>query len=176
MASNRLIYCNRIAQASLAFIPACLGLFAFINNITDWNGTLDRVVSPLLSMAGNAVRDTQGWRALDMPLLPHLAYGFVTALELCMGLLAAYAATGMVRHRNGAFSEFRQYRHIACLACMLGVFIYCFIFFTVGGDWFLSWKNENLVFLQGDSLNYATVLVIVFLCLHFSVEAAGQDG
>ena len=173
MAENRLVYCNRLLQTGLALIPACLGLFAFINNVSDWHGTVERMVLPLLSMADNVAADTQGWRALDIRFLAHLAYGFVTLLELCMGLMAAYAVIGMARHCRSTFAKFRQYSHIACLACMFGAFIYCFIFFTIGGDWFLSWKNENLQFLQGDSLNYATVLVIVFLCLRFSDEEVG---
>ncbi len=87
-----------------------------------------------------------------------------------MGLVAAYGAIGMIRYRNGLFIEFRKFRDIVCLACMFGSFIYCFIFFTLGGDWFLAWKNDSLIFLQGDALNYAMVLTIVFLYLHFSVE------
>ena len=173
MAENRLVYCNRLLQTGLALIPACLGLLAFINNVTHWHDTMQRVVWPLLSMTDNASGITQGWRALDITFLAHLAYGFVTSLELCMGLIAAYAVTGMARHCRSTFVEFRRYSHIACLACMFGVFIYCFIFFTVGGDWLLSWKNEDLLFFQGDSLNYATVLIIVFLCLRFSDEEVG---
>ena len=173
MHDSRIFYLKRILQISLAFIPACMGILAFTNNITDWNGTMDRVVLPLLSMVDNKAYLTQGWRAVNGQLLPGIIYGFVTALELLMGLVAACGAIGMIWYRNHPFTEFRKFRNIACLACMLGVFIYCFIFFTLGGDWFLSWKNEDLLFLQGDSLNYATVLAIVFLCLHFSAEEAG---
>ena len=157
-------------QTALAFVPACLGLLAFLNNVTDWAGTMERFTLPLLSMAGNTASETQGWRAVGSPMLAHLAYGFVTALELVMGLIAAYGAIGMIRHRNSSLAEFRRYSHFVRLACLLGAFIYCFIFFTIGGDWFLAWKNEDLLFLHGDSLNYATVLVIVFLYLRFSVD------
>ncbi|MDE0284524.1 MAG: DUF2165 family protein [Gammaproteobacteria bacterium] len=172
MLSNNIFYLRRILQISLAFIPACMGILAFINNITDWNGTMDRVVLPLLSMLDNKAYSTQGWRAVNGQLFPGIIYGFVTTLELLMGLAAAYGAVGMIRYRDGPFTEFRKCRDIVGLACMFGAFIYCFIFFTVGGDWFLAWKNDNLLFLQGDSLNYALVLTIVFLYLHFSVEEA----
>ena len=170
MHNGRSFYLGRILQTGLAFIPACMGILAFINNITDWNGTMDRVVLPLLSMVDNEAYASQGWRAVNGQLFAGIIYGFVTTLELLMGLVAAYGAGGMIRCRNSPFTGFRKFRDIVCLACMLGVFIYCFIFFTVGGDWFLAWKNDSLLFLQGDSLNYAMVLAIVFLCLHFSVE------
>lgn len=172
MTKNRIFYIGRLLQTGIAFVPVCLGIFAFINNITDWNGTMDRVVSPLLTMTGNAAYETQGWRAIDAPFLTNVIYGLVTTLELLVGLIAAYGIVGMLRRRNSPYSEFRKYSYIVCLACLLGALIYCFIFFTVGGDWFLAWKNENLLFLQGDSLNYATVLAIVFLFLYFSVEQA----
>ncbi len=168
--TDKTAYFSRILQTALAFVPACMGLFAFLNNVTDWTGTMERVTFPLLSMAGNAASEPQGWRAVGSPMLAHLAYGFVVALEWLMGLLAGYGAVGMIRHCNGSLAEFRRHSHWVCLACLLGAFIYCFIFFTIGGDWFLAWKNENLLFLQGDSLNYAAVLAIVFLYLRFSVD------
>lgn len=172
MTKSRIFYFGRLLQTGIAFVPVCLGVFAFINNITDWTGTIARVVSPLLTMEGNAAYKTQGWRAIDVQFLTSVIYGFVTLLELFMGLIAAYGAIGMIRYRKSSCSEFRKYSYIVCLACLLGALIYCFIFFTVGGDWFLSWKNENLLFIQGDSLNYALVLMIVFLFLYFFVEQA----
>lgn len=172
MDKSKIFYVSRLLQTCLAFVPVCLGIFSFINNITDWHGTTDRVVSPLLTMAGNAAYEMQGWRAIDVPFLTNMIYGLVTTLELLVGLIAAYGAVGMIRHRKSSYSEFYQYSCFVCLACLLGAWIYCFIFFTVGGDWFLSWKNENLQFLQGDSLNYALVLAVVFLFLYFSVEQA----
>ncbi|MCY4341774.1 MAG: DUF2165 family protein [Gammaproteobacteria bacterium] len=168
--TDKTAYFNRILQTALAFVPVCMGLFAFLNNVTDWNGTMERVTFPLLSMEGNTASDTQGWRAAGSPALAHLTYGFVIALELLMGLLAAFGAVGMIRHRKGSLADFRRSGHWVGLACLLGAFIYCFIFFTIGGDWFLAWKNENLLFLQSDSLNYAAVLAIVFLYLRFSLD------
>ncbi len=168
--TDKTAYFKRLLQTALAFVPVCMGLFAFLNNVTDWNGTMERVIFPLLSMADNAASDTQGWRAVGSPALAHLAYGFATTLELLMGLLAAFGAVGMIRHRKGSLAEFRRGSHWVCLACLLGALIYCFIFFTIGGDWFLAWKNENLLFLQSDSLNYAAVLAIVFLYLHFPLD------
>lgn len=170
MDDEKTAYLSRILQTALAFVPLCLGLFAFLNNVTDWNGTMERFTFPLMSMTGNAASETQGWRSVGSPMLAHLTYGFVITLELAMGLIAAYGAVGMIRRCNGSPAEFRRYRHVVCLACLLGAFIYCFIFFTVGGDWFLAWKNEDLLFLQEDSLNYAAVLAIVFLCLRFVDE------
>lgn len=172
MSNTKAAYFSRILQTALAFVPVCLGIFAFLNNVTDWGGTMERFTFPLLSMAGNAASGTQGWRAIDSQMFAHAVYGFVIALELGMGLIAAYGAAGMIRHCGGSVAGFRQKRHVVCLACLLGAFIYCFIFFTVGGDWFLAWKNENLLYLQADSLNYAAILAIVVLCLRF-VDATG---
>ena len=155
---------DRLLQTSLAAIPACLGLFAFLNNVTDWNGSVTRVVYPLLSMAENSAAATQGWRALESRVSADICYGFVTLLELIMGLLAGYGAFIMVRSRQNMVA-FARGKRLVGRACMLGVFIYCFIFFVIGGDWFLAWKNENLLFLQGDALNYALVLTIVLVLL-----------
>ena len=157
---------DRILQTSLALVPACLGLFAFINNITDWEGTVERVVYPLLSMTGNGAESTHGWRAINNPVMADVFYGVVTSLELVVGLLALYGAIIMGRTCNKDLPTFHKGSRLVRRACQLGIIIYCFIFFTIGGDWFLAWKNENLIFLQGDALNYAMVLTIVFLILH----------
>lgn len=158
----------RLLQIGLAGVPACLGIFAFINNVTDWSGTVENVLTPLFSMTDNhQPYSSQSWRAIGGQFFPNLAYGIVTALETLMGLIAAYGAVGMIRCYNNPGLEFRKFKHIVCMACMLGAFIYCFVFYTVGGDWFLAWKSSNLGYIQTSSLNYALALTVVFLFLRF---------
>ena len=169
-------YIDRLLQTGLAFIPACLGLFAFFNNITHWEGTVERVVYPLLSMTGNSAESTQGWRAINSRFLAEISYGVVTSLELIMGLLALYGAIIMGSSCKKDMPFFQKGTRLVCRACLLGIIIYCFIFFTIGGDWFLAWKNENLLFLQGDALNYALGLTIVFLLLYFSTPDNNDTG
>ena len=159
-------FTDRILQTGLALVPACLGLFAFLNNVTDWEGTVERVVYPLLSMTGSNTEAAQGWRAINSPLMADICYGVVTSLELVVGLLALSGVIIMGRACNNNLPAFHKGSRLVRRACQLGIIIYCLIFFTIGGDWFLAWKNENLIFLQGDALNYAMVLTIVFLFLH----------
>jgi predicted small integral membrane protein len=45
-------------------------------------------------------------------------------------------------------------------SCLLGFFIWGFIFFNIGGDYFLSWKNTKLELLQSDSLMYTALILI----------------
>jgi len=47
-------------------------------------------------------------------------------------------------------------------ACLLGIFVWGFVFFCIGGDYFLSWQNSRLNSLQSGSLMYVTLLAIIY--------------
>jgi|GEM_PF-4669477 len=156
---------DRILVILLALIPAALGVFAFMNNITDWSGSVERVAYPLVSMQGADVNAAQKWRAIDSPLFANGVYLIIITMELATGLWALRGVIGLVGGVNAPSPHFLKYTIMVKRAAILGAIIYCLLFFTIGGDWFLAWKNDSLDFLQRDSLNYATVFTIVVLLI-----------
>ncbi|MEO0998556.1 MAG: DUF2165 family protein [Pseudomonadota bacterium] len=66
---------------------------------------------------------------------------------------------------EGAGEHFQRGMRTVKTACMLGFFVYGFLFFTVGGDWFLAWQNPDLIGLQKDAVNYGLMVVLTYVLL-----------
>ena len=56
---------------------------------------------------------------------------------------------------------FKKAKDWVKLSCVLGMLIWGLGFFTIAGDYFLSWQNPKL-FLQDDGLKYFLVDMLSF--------------
>ncbi|MEO0998557.1 MAG: DUF2165 family protein [Pseudomonadota bacterium] len=83
---------DRLLLSALALIPACIGLFAFLNNLSGWSETVQRMVYPMLNMQGTFGNPYQTWRAVDSLAFANAAYVAVFSLEGVFGLLALAGA------------------------------------------------------------------------------------
>jgi predicted small integral membrane protein len=83
-------------------------------------------------------------------------------LEFLVGILASIGLIKMLKNLFKSDQLFEDASSLVEYACLLGFFIWGFIFFCIGGDYFLSWKNTKLESLQSGSLMYATLLAIVY--------------
>jgi predicted small integral membrane protein len=155
---------DRVLAILLAIIPMGMGFLAFLNNLSDWSHSVHEVVTPLVTM--EALRDAPQfhWRAF-VPALAPVCYGFVTTLELTVGIVAAVGVGSMLRKFSAPYADFAASSRIAQQACTLGAFTWLIFFFVIGGDWFLAWKNKSLLFIQSDSLMYAAAATIVLFAL-----------
>ncbi len=163
---DRLLFC------ALALIPACIGLFAFLNNLSGWAETVQRMVYPMLTMEGTFGNPYQTWRAVDSLAFANAAYVAVFSLEGVFGLLALAGAFAMLRSLKAPDEHFQRGMRTVKTACMLGFFVYGFLFFTVGGDWFLAWQNPDLVGLQKDAVNYGLMVVLTYVLLDSRMRRA----
>jgi predicted small integral membrane protein len=68
----------------------------------------------------------------------------------------------MLKNINKPVAEFEKAKRWVYLACGWGIIIWGLGFFEIGGDWFLSWQNNNLGSFQQGGLNYALEVFIAF--------------
>lgn len=155
---------DRVFAVLLAMIPMGMGFLAFVNNISDWSHSVHDVITPLLTL--DALRDAPqfSWRAFPAHLVP-VCYGFVTTIELTVGVVALVGVIAMLRQFGAATADFIVACRIAQRACTLGVITWLSFFFVVGGDWFLAWKTKDLLFIQSDSLMYVAAATFVLIAL-----------
>jgi predicted small integral membrane protein len=155
---------DRTFAILLAAIPMGMGLLAFLNNVSGWTRSVHEVITPLLTM--EALRDSpqMSWRAFSPRLAP-FCYVFVSIFELTVGIVAAIGVGSMLRKFRAPRADFVAGIRIAQRACTLGVITWLLFFFVVGGDWFLAWKNKNLLFIQSDSLMYVGAATFVLIAL-----------
>ena len=155
---------DRTFAILLAAIPMGMGLLAFLNNMSDWTRSVHEVITPLLTMEALRGSPQMIWRAFPPRLAP-FCYVFVTIFELAVGIVAAVGVGRMLRKFRAPRADFVAGIHIAQRACTLGVITWLVFFFVVGGDWFLAWKNKNLLFIQSDSLMYVGAATFVLIAL-----------
>lgn len=156
---------DRVLLIGLALIPACMGIFAFLNNLSGWEETVLRMVYPMISMQETFGNPAQTWRAIDSMLFANVVYAVIFVIEGIFGLLALYGAVSMIRKHGQPDDGFTNGIRIVKTACMLAVLVYGLFFFTIGGDWFLAWQSPNLIALQKDAVNYGVVIILVYIIL-----------
>ena len=156
---------ERTLLIAVGLIPACMGVFAFLNNLSGWDETVLRVVYPMINMEGTFSNPAQTWRAVDSMALANTLYVFVFVIEGLFGLLALAGVVAMIRNFSASNSDFVSAIRIVRTACLIAVFVYGFFFFTTGGDWFLAWQNPDLDGLQQDAVNYSMIIIIAFVIL-----------
>jgi len=156
---------DRIVLSAIALIPACIGIFAFLNNLSGWEETVARMVHPMLSMEGTFGNPWQTWRAIDSSAFANAVYLLVFVVEGAFGILALVGMVRMLRSLSASGAEFRRGIRTVRTACMIAVFVYGFLFFTVAGDWFLAWQNPDLAGVQRDAVNYGLVVMLAYILL-----------
>ena len=156
---------DRVLLIGLALIPACMGIFAFLNNLSGWEETVLRMVYPMVSMQETFGNPAQTWRAVDSMLFANIVYVLIFTIEGIFGLMALYGMVSMIRKVSGPDDDCARGIRIVKTACLLAVLVYGLFFFTIGGDWFLAWQSPNLIDLQKDAVNYGVVIILVYIVL-----------
>lgn len=157
---------KRALVVLVSLIPGSVGLFSFLNNVTDWPGTVTRMVYPMLSMSQTSRLPGQVWRAIDSLAVANIAYGVILALEAGIAVIGFFGLWRLIRHLAGPADGFIGAMHLVQSACVYGLFVWGFFFFALGGDWFLAWQTKTIAYVQADALNYCLLLVSVMLALH----------
>ena len=163
---------DRVLLIAIALIPACMGIFAFLNNLSGWEETVARMVEPMFSMEGTFGNPAQTWRAIDNPTFANLSYLSVFVIEGLFGLLAIVGIVIMLRRFGRPAAEFVRGIRLVKTACVVAIFVYGFFFFTIGGDWFLAWQNPDLGGLQKDAVNYGVIVTLAYIVLDSRTRAA----
>lgn len=157
-------------QLILVLIPCLTGLLGLLNDIEGASSALSSTITPLLSMQNVEPEFLHSWRAIHAPLFQKIVYVLMFSAEGVVGLLSAIGLFRMLSYFNAGHEEFIAAQAWARVACLLGFIIWGLGFFVIGGDFFLSWQNNSLSFLQQGGLNYALMMVICyFLMKNFAI-------
>jgi predicted small integral membrane protein len=159
----------RVTKFLIALMPAFLGLFAVLNNTSDYEGTFENVLSPIMCMKDTFHNPAQTWRSLCYVPLMHTVFILVIGLEAAIGLLGLIGAYQMARVIKASPEIFREACRITSLACLLGIMVWGLGFFVVIGDWFLVWQGGLKPF-RTDGLVYSGMMIICLLSVNYDDE------
>jgi predicted small integral membrane protein len=134
---------GRLALIVMALFPALWGLLGFLNDATDFNGTVNNAVKPMIEMTGIYNNPWQNWRAMTAPWAAPVALTLIMSVELAAGVLGSIGVASMLlRFRAGA-ADFARAKAFMILGCLAAVLVWGVGFMVIAGDWFLAWERSQ---------------------------------
>ncbi|KNC92449.1 DUF2165 family protein [Trabulsiella odontotermitis] len=158
---------SRLVCLVMALFPALWGIFSFMNNISDFAGTAQNAVGPMLSMKDTYNVPGQVWRSINLPEAPYIGLAFITTMETLAGVFAAIGLILMLKNFARPYPQFSVGKAWAMLGAACAILVWGVGFMVVAGDWFMAWQaKENPLSTQLGALLYMIpngLAVIIFL-------------
>lgn len=132
----------RLLQALTLFSAGLFGLFVFAGNLMDYDSNF-QFVRHVLSMDTTFEGNSLMWRAIESPIVHHIAYIGLIAAE---GVFAALALIGSVKLfllRDAGAAACNRARVWGYGAYGLGFLIWFVGFVVVGSEWFAMWQSSS---------------------------------
>ncbi|MBM3544516.1 MAG: DUF2165 domain-containing protein [Alphaproteobacteria bacterium] len=155
----------RYAKIAMNLALAAFFLLVTFDNITDY-GSNYQFVQHVLSMDTTFPGNALMYRAITEPLLWHLAYGIVIALQGVTGVLYLLGAVRLYQALRAPGAGFEQAKTYTIAAGTLGFVIFFFLFMVIGGEWFSMWQSKDWNAQTAAFRFYIAVLgVLIFVAL-----------
>ena len=133
----------RLAKIALTLAAGMFCLLVGYNNIVDYDSNfmfVEHVLSMDTTFPYNAVRHT---RALLEPILHHIAYWLIIAIELTIGGVCIGGAVQLFQKLKAPAQSFNDTKATAIVGLAAGLGFWFFAFIVVGGEWFMMWQSET---------------------------------
>ncbi|MFN0036506.1 MAG: DUF2165 family protein [Saprospiraceae bacterium] len=130
----------RTVQITLSFLLATYLLLIVFNNLKVYGANYDfvRNVADMTTVFSTG----EQWRSVSQPLILHLFYLIIIALETLGGVLCMLGAWRMWRARRAEYAIFRTAKALSTYGVLAGIVTWLGIFIAVGGEWFLMWQSK----------------------------------
>jgi predicted small integral membrane protein len=134
---------KRLALIVMALFPALWGLLGFLNDATDFTGTVNNAVRPMIEMTNTYNNPWQMWRALTAPWAAPAALTLIMTTEGIAGILATIGIVAMLANLGSDAAAFARGKAFMMLGCLVAILVWGIGFMVVAGDWFLSWERSK---------------------------------
>jgi predicted small integral membrane protein len=166
---------KRFALIVMALFPALWGLLGDLNNATDFTGTANNAVKPLIAMTNTYGNPWQAWRAITAPWAAPVGLVLIMAVETAAGILGAISIAVMLINIRASAAAFAKGKAWMILACLSAILVWGVGFMVVAGDWFLTWQaNKDPLSTQLGAMIYflpCALALIVAMIHHEEAEA-----
>ncbi len=136
-----------------------MGIIVF-NNITDYHSNF-YFLSMVTKMSDVFSYPINDWRHIDSIFLQHFFYIFIILTEITISILLVFGTNQMWKELGSDSQVFSNSMKLSNLGFSLGIFLWFFVFITIGGEWFLMWQSEKWN-AQGTAFSL-TICFILFL-------------
>jgi len=131
----------RLLQALTLFLAGTFGLFVFAGNLMDYDSNFQfvrHVLSMDTTFEGNALM----WRAIDSPVIHHIAYIGIIIAECLFAALGIIGGVKLFRLRDASVAAYDKARIWGYAAYGLGFLIWFVGFIIIGSEWFAMWQSS----------------------------------
>lgn len=132
----------RLLQSLTLGLAGLFGLFVFAGNLMDYDSNFQfvrHVLSMDTTFEGNALM----WRAIESPVIHHIAYIGIIIAEGIFALLALIGAVKLFRRRGADTATYNSARGWGYAAYGLGFVIWFLGFIVIGSEWFAMWQSSS---------------------------------
>jgi len=160
---------KRFALIVMALFPALWGLLGDLNNATDFSGTANNAVRPMIAMTNTYGNPWQVWRAVTAPWAAPVGLALIMAVETATGILGAISVVVMLVNIRGSVAAFAKGKAWMILACLSAILVWGVGFMVVAGDWFLAWQaNKDPLGVQLGAMIYflPCALALIVAMIH----------
>lgn len=131
----------RLFQAFTVLLAGLYGLFIFAGNLMDYDSNFQfvrHVLSMDTTFEGNALM----WRAIESPIVHHIAYVGIIIAEGAFAALGIIGGIQLFRRRDADLATWSRTRGWGYAAYALAFCIWFLGFLTIGAEWFAMWQSE----------------------------------
>ena len=164
---------KRFALIVMALFPALWGLLGDLNNATDFTGTANNAVRPMIAMTNTYGNPWQTWRAITAPWAAPVGLVIIMTVETIAGILGTLSIVLMLANIRGSVAAFARGKALMILSCLFAILVWGVGFMVVAGDWFLAWEaNKDPLSTQLGAMIYFLPCAIALIVAMIHREEA----
>lgn len=166
MFSTALLF--RITKTVSVFAIGLMALLIVIGNTTDYY-TNYHFVEHVLKMDSIFPGSNIHYRHIDSPILYHIGYMLIIALEAIMAFCCLKGSWLLFRNLKADAIAFHASKNWAVAGITIGVIIWFMGFEVIGGEWFAMWQSAAWNGL-GSAERIVSFLMVAMILLHLKDE------
>lgn len=155
------MYTRAAKAGTVLLLAAYLSLVAF-GNVTDYGSNFD-FVAHVMRMDTTFEGNRGMWRAVESPVLHHVAFVSIIAAQAAASLLCWVGGVRLAS-RLGRAEDFHRAKGAALAGVGLSLLIWFGAFLVLANEWFMMWQSSQWnAKTTAFHLTLLTLLVLVFL-------------
>jgi predicted small integral membrane protein len=167
---NRGVMYTRLSKIGLVWAVAFFCSLVAFNNLTDYNSNY-QFINHVLKMDTTFANNNGMWRAINSPLVYHIAYNLIIFIEVIIAGLCWLGGFRLLKRiKNPA--HFNKGKGLAIIGLTLGIALWFSGFITIGGEWFLMWQSKVW---NGQQAAFRLVVIIGIVLLFLTAMDKETD-
>ena len=161
---------TRLSKIALVWAVAFFASLVVFNNLTDYDSNY-QFVRHVLKMDSTFPNNNGMWRAINSPMIYHIAYNFIIFIEGIVAVLCWLGGFRLLKLIKNPH-HFNKAKGLAILGLTLGIVLWFTGFITIGGEWFLMWQSK---IWNGQQAAFRLAVIIGIVLLYLTVTDKETD-